>query len=268
MQRLTHGELAYYQFESLQAPGLNHGIFTRLGGASTGCYHSLNLSRSTGDTAEAVTENRNRMYAAMSVRVEQAVTSWLVHGNTVRVITEADLGQHDEHADAMITDRPGIALTLRFADCVPVLFHDPARQVIGIAHAGWLGIERGVLPATVRALQSAYGCDPRNVRACVGPSIGPDKFEVGEDVAARIQSAVREPVRLDSRSLRDSGNLDAHKPHVDLWRAARSQLHEAGVGEIEVAGVCTASNTREWFSHRAEKGQTGRFGALIQLRAE
>jgi YfiH family protein len=255
MQRLTHGEMAYYQFESLLSPGLKHGVFTRLGGVSEGCYHSLNLSRSTGDTAEAVTENRRRMYAALSAQAERAVTSWLVHGNTVRVITEEDLGQNDVHADAMVTDRRGVALTLRFADCVPVLFHDPAREVIGIAHAGWLGIECGVLPATVCAMTSAYGCRPRDIRACIGPSIGPDKFEVGEDVAARIQSAVREPVIL-------AGN---GKPRVDLWKAARSQLHDAGVGNIEIAGLCTASNTLEWFSHRAEKGKTGRFGALIEL---
>lgn len=255
MRRITQGGLVYYQFESLDRAGLKHGVFTRLGGVSEGCYRALNLSRSTGDSAEAVAENRRRMCAAMSAQAERAVTSWLVHGNTVRVITEADVGQNDVHADAMVTDRRGIALTLRFADCVPVLFHDPARQVIGIAHAGWLGIECGVLPATVHAMTAAYACKPRDIRACIGPSIGPDKFEVGDDVAARIQSAVREPVIL-------AGN---GKPRVDLWKAARSQLHEAGIAEIEVAGLCTASNTHEWFSHRAEKGKTGRFGALIEL---
>ncbi|MGQ9815437.1 MAG: polyphenol oxidase family protein, partial [Candidatus Roseilinea sp.] len=171
MQRLTHGEMVYYQFESLLSPGLKHGIFTRLGGVSKGCYHALNLSRSTGDTAEAVAENCRRMYAAMSTQAERAVTSWLVHGNAVRVITEDDLGQNDIHADAMVTDRRGIALTLRFADCVPVLFHDPAREVIGIAHAGWLGIECGVLPATVHVMTAAYSCKPRDIRACIGPSI-------------------------------------------------------------------------------------------------
>ncbi|MGQ9813937.1 MAG: laccase domain-containing protein, partial [Candidatus Roseilinea sp.] len=127
--------------------------------------------------------------------------------------------------------------------------------VNGIAHPGWLGIDCGVLPAPVHVMTPAYSCKPRDIRACIGPSIGPDKFEVGEDVAARIQSAVREPVIL-------AGN---GKPRVDLWKAARSQLHEAGVGSIEIAGLCTASNTHEWFSHRAEKGKTGRFGALIEL---
>ncbi len=257
MFRLTHGALAYYQFESLPAAGLRHGVFTRLGGVSEGVYSSLNLSRSTGDTAEAVAENRRRMFEAMGLRQERAVTSWLVHGNAVRVIGEADLGQNDVHADAMISDAPGLPLTLRFADCVPVLFHDSIRGAIGIAHAGWLGIERGVLPAAVRAMREAFGCEPRHIRACIGPSIGPDRFEVGEDVAARIQAAAREPVVLPPSP--------GARPHVDLWRAAQSQLREAGVREIETAGLCTASRTDEWFSHRAEGGRTGRFGAVIVL---
>jgi hypothetical protein len=165
-------------------------------------------------------------------------------------------------------------LTLRFADCVPVLFHDPVRQAIGIAHAGWLGIECGVLPAAVWAMRAAYGCDPGHIRACVGPSIGPDRFEVGEDVAARIQSAASDPVVIHPRRhTKEHEESEAgrspmsSRPHVDLWRAAQSQLRDAGVHEIEIAGICTASRTDEWFSHRAEKGKTGRFGAVIELSA-
>src|SRR5512140_455561 len=114
MRRLTHNQLAYYQFDSLQREGLRHGMFTRLGGVSQGAYSSLNLSRSTGDALEPVRENRRRMFAALGLRAEQSLTSWLVHGNTVRVVGNADLGQDDVHADAMITRERGLALTLRF----------------------------------------------------------------------------------------------------------------------------------------------------------
>jgi polyphenol oxidase len=264
MNRRTFNDLAYYEFELLQQDGLRHGVFTRLGGVSEGVYSSLNLSRSTGDALEPVRENRRRMFAAFGLRPEQSLTSWLVHGNRVRVVGPADLGApgaDDVHADAMVTATRGLALTLRFADCVPVLFHDPVRQAIGIAHAGWLGIENGVLPATVAAFRDAFGCDPRDVRACVGPSIGPDQFEVGVDVAARIQSAVSERVVVDPPDHAEG----ERKPHVDLWRAAASQLRDAGVREVQTADFCTASNTDEWFSHRAEKGRTGRFGAVIYL---
>lgn len=256
MDRLSHEGLVYYQFDALRGAGVNHGIFTRLGGVSEGSWASLNMSRSTGDAAEPVRENRRRALDALGLHPERSLTSWLVHGNDVRVVSHDNLGQDDVHADAMVTNARGLALTLRFADCVPVLFHDPARGAIGIAHAGWKGIVNGAVPATVQAMQRAFGSRPHDVIAGVGPCIGPERFEVGDDVATQIQAAVRAPV-LFRRS--------SEKPRADLWAAARSQLLDAGVGHVEIAGICTASNTDEWFSHRAELGKTGRFGAIIAL---
>jgi YfiH family protein len=275
MQRLTHQALAYYQFGALRA--VQHGIFTRLGGVSEGQWASLNMSRSTGDMAEPVIDNRKRALDALNLKPAQSLTSWLVHGNTVRVVTHDDLGHDDVHADAMVTQDRDLALTLRFADCVPVMFHDPVKGAIGIAHAGWKGIVNGVLPETVRAMHRTFGSQPQDIIAGVGPCIGPDKFEVGEDVAAQIQCAVSTPVAIwGDEVVRRQGDhhlltspsphpLTASKPHVDLWKAAESQLNDAGVGQVEVAGICTASNTHEWFSHRAEQGKTGRFGAVIVL---
>ena len=286
MIQKSYKALRYYQFSSLQDDGLLHGVFTRLGGVSEGIYSSLNLSRSTGDSLEPVRENRRRMFEALGLLPEQSLTSWLIHSNTVRVVSKTDLGQDDVHADAMITTTRGLALTLRFADCVPVLFYDPQRGAAGIAHAGWVGLTSGVLPATVQAMQKAFGCQPVDIRACIGPSIGPDWFEVGPDVAARIQSAVPDPIIIYPHVAANDHEPATHgvgssmqtqdrfakthddariKPHVDLWRAAESQLRTAGVHEIESAQMCTASNTAEWFSHRAEKGRTGRFGAAIML---
>lgn len=262
MQRQTYNQLVYYKFDSLHSDGVQHGVFTRLGGVSQSVYSSLNLSRSTGDAPEPVRENRRRMFESLGLCMENSLTSWLVHSNKVRVVGKSDLGQDDVHADAMVTDTRGLALTLRFADCVPILFHDAVREAIGIAHAGWMGIVVGVLPATVKAMCDAFGSDPRDIRACVGPSIGPEQFEVGEDVAARIQAAVPENIVIPPRG----DALDRAKPHVDLWSSAQAQLHAAGVRQVEIAGLCTASNTVEWFSHRAEKGRTGRFGAVIVLK--
>lgn len=282
MLLLTHKALAYYQFDALRRANINHGIFTRLGGVSQEQWASLNMSRSTGDAAEPVIENRKRALDALGLKQAQSLTSWLVHGNHVRVLTCDDLrveGANDVHADAMVTQARGLALTLRFADCVPVMFHDPQRGAIGIAHAGWKGIVNGVLIETVRAMQRAFGSRSQDIIAGVGPCIGPDKFEVGEDVAAQIQAAVGADViiRPGDKETRRRGEvhpvtlspahpvMDFSKPHVNLWAAARSQLEDAGVGHVEVASICTASNTHEWFSHRAERGKTGRFGAVIAL---
>jgi YfiH family protein len=288
MHLLTHKTLAYYQFHTLREANVNHGIFTRLGGVSEGQWASLNMSRSTGDAAKPVIENRRLALDALDLKQEHSITSWLVHGNHVRVVGHDDLrveGANDVHADAMITKNRGLALTLRFADCVPVMFHDGANGAngangaIGIAHAGWKGIVNGVLIETVRAMQRAFGSQPQDIVAGIGPCIGPGKFEVGEDVAAQIQSAVSVNVicRQGDGVTRRQGEghpvtlppgqlvTEHPKPRVNLWAAARSQLKQAGVGHIEVAEICTASNTDEWFSHRAEQGRTGRFGAVIVL---
>ena len=257
MKRQTYNALAYYQFDSIDTTRVTHGIFTRLGGVSEGMYASLNLSRSTGDAAEPVSENRARMNAVFGLPYEDTLTSWLVHGKHVRVVNWDDRSQNDVHADAMVTQSAGLALTLRFADCVPVLFHDPVQKAIGIAHAGWPGIACNVLRETVTTLQAAFSSRPQDLIACVGPSIGPTKFEVGLDVAEKIQAAVPEDVTL--------AHPDPHKRYLNLWRAAQSQLNACGVQQVEIAELCTASNTHEWFSHRAEQGKTGRFGAMIQL---
>lgn len=282
MQRMAHLTLTYYQFDALREVNVNHGVFTRLGGVSEGPWASLNMSCSTGDAAEPVRENRRRALDALGLMPERSLTSWLVHGNHVRVVSRDDLrvaGANDVHADAMITRERGLALTLRFADCVPALFYDPMRGAIGIAHAGWRGIVNGVLIETVRAMQRAFGSRPQDIIAGIGPCIGPTKFEVGEDVAAQIQAAVRAPVvlRMENRGIQGRGEvrpvpsspdhpvISKPKPRVDLWTAARVQLEAAGVGRVEVAAICTASDTREWFSHRAEQGKTGRFGVIIAL---
>jgi len=258
MQRLSSHGLAYYQFEALSAYGINHGLFTRLGGVSQAPWASLNMSFSTGDTADAVRENRRRAFEALGLRPERSCTSWMVHGSQVRVVQPDDWRfpeANDARADALVTQARGVALTLRFADCLPVMFYDPRRAAIGLAHAGWRGLVAGILVETVRAMQRAFGVQPRDLIVGIGPSIGPQQFEVGPDVAAQLQQTVAVPVTRETNG----------KLYADLWRTAHAQLTALGVGHVEIAGLCTASNTHEWFSHRAERGQTGRFGAVIVL---
>jgi YfiH family protein len=152
---------------------------------------------------------------------------------------------------------------MRFADCVPLLFYDPARRVLGMAHAGWRGTAAGVGPATVAAMGEAFGCRPADIVAGIGPSIGPAHYEVGPEVAAAIQNAFGEVEGLLSHP-----NGNGARPHLNLWEANRRALQMAGVGQIEVAEICTASNVQDFYSHRAEDGRTGRFGALAVLRDE
>src|SRR5215207_1948048 len=152
--------------------GLTHGIFTRQGGVSHVPYASLNLGGSIGDDPQAVRTNHERMYAALDVDESRVCSVWQVHSADVIVANEPVPGQRwITQADAMIADRPGTVLSMRFADCTPILFRDPVRGIIGMAHAGWRGTVQGVAAATVRAMTDNFGSHPADIEAAIGPAI-------------------------------------------------------------------------------------------------
>jgi YfiH family protein len=139
------------------------------------------------------------------------------------------------------------------------MVHDPRNGVVGIAHAGWMGTLRDVATTTINAMKKNYGSNPADILACIGPSIGPDHYEIGADVILQVMQTFGD----ESEALLASHN---GKIHFNLWETNRRLLERAGVGQIEISGICTACHTDDWFSHRAEKGRTGRFGALICLQ--
>lgn len=265
MHRENHNNLAYYQFEALtKAPDLVHGIFTRLGGTSPEPFNSLNVGSTVGDDLANVQQNRQLMAQAMGYKDADTRTTWQVHSADVLVLQDrAPQPWPPIQSDAVITAQTDLPLIMRFADCVPLFFHDPVKRVIGMAHAGWRGTVAGVGPATIQTMQDAFGCQPEDIIAGIGPSIGPDRYEVGPEVVAQIQEAFE-----DSAGLILPPTAEDRNPRLDLWEANRRALTGAGIKQIEVAGICTASNTHEFYSHRAEHGNTGRFGALIALTGE
>lgn len=260
MKRQQHRELAYYQFDALSgASELYHGVFTRRGGVSRAPFQSLNLSRSVGDEAEAVAENNRRMLAVFDQTPDRATTAWLVHGKTVGVVEAGDAGHYRAGTDAIITRQRGLALTMRFADCVPIMFYDARQHAVGLAHAGWRGVAENVVAATIDALCAAFGSDPRDIWAGIGPCISVDHYRVGPEVIDAVSAAV--PAAAPIVQPRPDGST-----HLDLNAAVTAQLRACGVTQIEDSQLCTASRTDEWFSHRAEHGQTGRFGVVVGLR--
>ncbi|NLX11026.1 MAG: peptidoglycan editing factor PgeF [Chloroflexi bacterium] len=260
MRRVNNGGPVYYQFEQWAGSGaLTHGVFTRLGGVSAAPWTSLNLGGTVGDAPDAVQENHRRAYASLGLDSGRACTVWQVHSaDTVVVHARVPNRRWLARADGMVTDRPGLPLTMRFADCTPILLYDPARHVIGIAHAGWRGTVLGAGVSALAAMQSAFGTRPQDVQAGIGPSIGPERYQVGEEVVMAVQQAFGTLDGLIRRA--DDGSA-----YLDLWAANRLALERAGVGQVEVAQMCTATRTDEFFSHRAEAGRTGRFGAMIAL---
>jgi YfiH family protein len=252
--------LRYYQFASFDVPGLKHGIFSRHGGVSPDPYASLNMSVSTGDTLENVRANRERAFRVLGRDTASVADLWQVHSAKV-VIADAPRGarEHLGKADALVTDRPEVTLFLRFADCVPILLYDPRRKAAALVHAGWKGTLLKIPAHTVRVMAERYGCRPGDILAGIGPSIGPCHYEVGPEVAAATRQAFP---AADELLLPVNGSL-----HLDLWAANARALREAGVAQIEISQMCTACRPDEFFSHRANGAKTGRFGALIGLRA-
>ena len=258
MPFLSNEGVRFYQFESL-GDGVTQAVFTRQGGLSPDPWSSLNLGGTVGDDPARVRENRHLALRALGCAPASVYDVWQVHGVNV-AIAKTPRPPENPHlqADIILTESPGITLLMRFADCVPVLLHDPVRKVIGIAHAGWVGTVQGVVRTAVEAMQAHFGTEPGDIRAAIGPSIGPDHYEVGRDVVMQVHQAFGPDA--SNLLLEHSGTV-----HLDLWAANRLVLEVAGVKQIELAGLCTACHTEDWYSHRAEHGRTGRFGAVIAL---
>lgn len=262
MNEYQDATIPYLTFASFAAhQGVRHAVFSRRGGVSAAPFASLNLSVSVPDDKADVYANRRRAYGLFGRDTDSVVHAHLVHGTTVARVTQANNGTWLPQCDALITDEPGCALTMNYADCAPILLVDPVRRAIGLGHAGWRGTVADVAGAMVGAMRSEFGSDPADLRAAVGPSIGPCCYEVGPDVITAVGNAYADP-----KSLLPYPN-GGQRPHFDLPEANRRQLRAAGVPaeQIEMAGLCTACRTDLFFSHRAENGRTGRFGALLML---
>ncbi|MFN8411385.1 MAG: peptidoglycan editing factor PgeF [Anaerolineales bacterium] len=253
-------ELRFFSFDAFPQ-SVTQAIFTRRGGVSPAPWASLNVGGSVGDDPAHVAENRLRSFQVMGRNPASIHDVWLVHGTEV-VYAEAPraLDTPALKADILLTNNPEVTLYMRFGDCTPILFFDPVKQVIGMAHAGWMGTVKGVASETVNAMQSHYGCNPEDVIAGIGPAIGVDHYEVGPEVISQFEKAFGH----DANRIIDSRNGSTY---LDLWTANYIQLVNAGLTQVELSGVCTACHLDDWFSHRAEKGKTGRFGALMALPA-
>ncbi len=296
-----HGDARYLQFSHfLQFPDLIHASFTRLGGYSKTPYRGLNVSYSTGDDFDNVLRNRLLALKALQIQTYPCATLWMVHGAEVATLGveqwddwRADwphrsyqIDQHEliwttkprRKADALITRHSGVALAMSSADCVPLMFYDPVERVVGLAHAGWRGTVRGIAAITIDAMGEQFGCNPYNIYAGIGPSIGSCCYEVTEEVQryfmgqqefdpdptdVRYRKLVRESATFSVKRIQGRNSL-----RLDLWETNRNQLLMAGVlpEHIESSEVCTSCKKEHFFSHRGERGKAGRFPSILALR--
>lgn len=233
---------------------LEHGFFTRKGGASSGVFSGLNCGMGSSDQKEMVSINRSRVAEAMGVsdlaRVHQ------VHSADVAVITDTPLS--DQRADAMVTNIPGVALSILTADCQPVLFADSENQVVGAAHAGWRGALDGVLENTIDAMV-ALGAQRDKISAVIGPTISQSAYEVGPEFVDTFLSSDGANDRYFTPGQGDRFLFDL--PAYGLHR-----LNSAGIAKAEWTRHCTYSDPERFFSYRRTTHQKeADYGRLISV---
>ena len=248
--------------EYLTAEGITaaHAFTTRLGGVSTGHLSSLNLGMHRGDETANVQENFRRLAQNVGFDMDKLVLTWQIHSDIVRSVTAADAKGIDHRdypqCDALITNDPGTALFVFTADCTPILLQDPVTGAVGAVHAGWRGTAAGIAAKTVAAMVAAYGCKPENIRAAIGPNIGPCCFETDADVPDAMRKALGAPAEAHIRRQGD-------KYYVNLKAINALFLQNSGVTQIEQSTHCTACRPDLFWSHRITGGIRGSQGAVI-----
>jgi YfiH family protein len=252
----------------IEAPELSshssvrHAFFTREGGVSQGIYASLNGGIGSSDDPACIAENRRRMTEQLALAPTSLVSLYQIHSATAVFVEEPWSAQNRPRADAMATRVPGLALGISTADCGPLLFADPENGVVGAAHAGWKGAFTGVVEATVAAMEE-LGAERSGIVAVLGPTIGPDAYEVGPEFSRNFV----EEDAANERFFRPSGR-EGHAL-FDLPAYIAVRVERAGIGEFADLRLCTYSDETRFFSYRraTHRGEQdyGRLIAAIAL---
>ncbi len=265
--KLERCGVSFYACPDSAWSGTAHGFSTRLGGVSPAPWDSLNLGVGRGDDPANVRENFRRFCGAVGADAGALVKNHQVHSGVIRPVTRADIlpdsAQAGEfQADGLVTDQPGVCLTVFSGDCVPILLYDPARGCVAAAHAGWRGTALGIAVRAVEAMVRDYRCRPEHILAAIGPGIGPCCFETHSDVPDGLRSGLGADAEPFIHPLPREGKFS-----VDLKGANAKWLERAGLtpDHIAVCAACTACKLDVFWSHRVQGASRGSMAAVIQL---
>ncbi len=257
METVHIGTLEYITAQSIAVP---HCFTTRRGGVSSGIFSSMNIAFREGDTRENIRKNLQILADGLGFRLENLICTHQTHSDTVRVVGMADRKGCFHRAypdcDALVTNEPGVALMVYTADCTPILLFDPVTGAVGAAHAGWRGTAADIAGKTVRTMAAQFGCDPKNIRAAIGPNIGGCCFETDADVPQAMLAAYGEGAQPHIRP-------HGEKFYVNLKAINALSLQRAGVCHITQSSDCTACQPDRFWSHRVTGGLRGSQGAII-----
>ena len=228
----------------------------RQGGVSTGLYASMNVNPYCGDVPGNVEQNRKLLADRLGIAQEKIVLPHQVHGVNVEFVDGPCM---PENTDAVITQTEGLCIGVSTADCIPVLIYDSHHRVVAAVHAGWRGTAARIVEHTLQKMYDRFGACPHKIRAVIGPGIGLSAFEVGDEVYAAFE---QEGFPMERIARKYS------KWHIDLWEANLLQLQHMGVTEVLLAGICTYSNSAQFFSARRLGIHSGRIMNGIMLKGE
>jgi len=242
----------FQQFPELIAVESN-----RNGGVSKSPYSSLNLGLHTDDEPDSILENRKLLFENLGIKMSRVTQSYQVHRDKILKVTRSKVY---EGYDALITENSNTFLSVSVADCTPILIYDAKNQAVAAVHAGWKGTVLDITAKTIQRMREEFKTNPRDCYVYVGTCIDENSFEVGEDVAAMFTYDLK---RMDKNGRKP-------KFYVDLKKANVTQLIKCGVPEnqIEVSPYSTVLDNDTYFSHRKEKGKTGRMIALIGVKKD
>ena len=256
------GTIEYLTAEGISVP---HCFTTRVGGVSTGVMAGLNIAIKLDEKKENVAKNFEILGDALGFELSDLVLTRQIHSCIVRTVTRSDCNGcfHRDYpeCDGLVTNDPGVTLTIFTADCTPLLFHDPVTGAVGAAHAGWKGTAQDIAGKTVEAMVRSFGCDPKNIRAAIGPNVGMCHFETDADVPEAMIAAYGAEIRP---FIREKGA----KYYLDLKAINAFALERAGVKHIEISDACTMCSPDRFWSHRISGERRGTQGAIIVCKEE
>lgn len=262
--------MIYMKFTILeQFKNLVQAVSTRIGGMSENPYATLNLGFHTGDSPDKVLLNREILCNKLEIPLDCLICAKQMHGSNIAVVENGDWGKGSEDyesgiddTDGMVTNAINIYLMVLVADCPGIVFYDPKKNAVGIAHAGWRSTLAGISRKIVGKMQEVFKSKPQDIVCGISPSIGPCCYEVKEDVVRSFAGLGFSPTGSD-KSIEHRDN----KFFLNLWELNRRQLIESGIREenIEVSRLCSSCHSELFFSARKE-GKTGRYGVLVGVR--
>lgn len=261
MITVQKGQLQYLVSPLLEA--VPHCFSTRFGGVSEGFLSSLNLGTHRGDLPQNVWENYRILGQAVGFCPENTVFTKQIHSDIVERVDRSHCGrgllrETEYGCDALVTNEPGVVLTVFSADCTPILFYDPVSRAVGAAHAGWRGTAAGIAAKTVEKMQQEFGCKPENIRVAIGPCISQCCFETHADVP---QAMIQALGSCAEGCILPKGE----KFFVDLKGLNQIWLRKAGVEQIHIAKECTACEPNRFWSHRRVGDRRGSLAAMITI---